>query len=240
MTKSDTMWRRIANMIVVPLLFVVTASIFALFAVGEISHIKARALQMQQEPESWIISEYDSMFRVVGEKYGVDWLLLSAIASVESKFDPNAVSKAGAVGLMQVMPKVARRMGYERDTLFDARVNAEVAAQILHENNDMLRLPSTFNKTERLNFILACYNAGYSRIADARRLTRYHEENADRWSIVATYLPLLAEPEFAEHEVVKAGAFHGSAETISYVRKVMRVYERFKSKLSNVEQNTTK
>ena len=84
-----------------------------------------------------------------------------------------------------------------------------------------------FNKIERLNFILACYNAGYSRIADARRLTRHFEENAGRWSVVSTYLPLLAEPEYAEHEAVHGGPFHGSAETIAYVKAVMRVYKRY-------------
>ena len=107
-----------------------------------------------------LISPYDKMLRVVGKKYGVDWLLLSAIANAESEFNPEAVSKAGAVGLMQIMPMVAKSMGYEREQLFDAEVSAEIAAMLLHENNKMLRLPKSFDKAERLNFILACYNAG--------------------------------------------------------------------------------
>jgi membrane-bound lytic murein transglycosylase F len=157
--------------------------------------------------------------------------LLSAIAYSESQFNPNAVSKAGAVGLMQVMPMVAKSMGYAPEALYDANSCTEIAVRLLHENNKMLHFSSRFDATERLNFILACYNAGYSRIADARRLARYHDADADKWSVVATYLPLLGESEYAEHEAVQSGVFYGSAETIAYVRKVMRVYGRYKKRV---------
>lgn len=230
------MWRKIVGNVVVPLLFAVVALIVALVVADEVSLDEERLARLNPKAEEWVISPYDAMFKEVGEEFEVDWLLLSAIASVESKFVPDAVSKAGAVGIMQVMPKVARRMGYERDSLLNPRICIEVAAKILHENSDMLRYKSKFQNTEQLNFILACYNAGYSRIADAKRLARYHEENANQWSVVSTYLPLLAEPEFAEHEVVRSGAFHGSAETIAYVRKVMRVYRRYRNKIEKLEQ----
>ena len=171
------------------------------------------------------------MLQSVGEEYGIDWLLLSAIARVESEFRFDAVSKAGAVGLMQIMPSTAKSMGYEREQLFDAEISARIAAMLLHENNKMLNLPSGFDKEERLRFILACYNAGYSRIADARRLARYHEDNADVWSVVATYLALLSEPEYAEHEVVQSGVFYGSMETITYVDRVLHIYKVYRSSI---------
>ena len=224
------MWRKFKNNILVPSLFVMVAMVLALFTV-DIVRYEQRQVAQSNEPE-WFISPFDDMLMEMGEKYGIDWLLLSAIASVESKFNPEAVSKSGAVGLMQVMPLVAKSMGYAPEALIDAEVCVEVASRLLHENNDMLRLPSSFDKTERLNFILACYNAGYPRVADARRLARYHEDDADKWGVVATYLPLLAEPEYATHEVVQSGAFYGSAETIAYVRKVMRVYGRYKKRVA--------
>ena len=158
-------------------------------------------------------------------------MLLSAIARAESEFRFDAVSKAGAVGLMQIMPSVAKSMGYEREQLFDPRTSAEVAAQLLHENNDMLRFPDGFDASERVKFILACYNAGYSRIADARRLARYHDESGSVWSIVATYLELLAEPEYLELEIVRSGAFYGSDETIAYVNRVMHIYNIYKNRI---------
>lgn len=231
------MWRKVVDMVVVPLLFVAVVTSATLVALdcsvrsrGDI----AKTEEKVAEEVEYLISPYDEMLQRVGAEYGVDWVLLSAIARAESEFRFDAVSKAGAVGLMQVMPSTARSMGYEREQLFDAEVSAEVAAKLLHENNKMLRLPNSFDKTERLNFILACYNAGYSRIADARRLARFHEDNADKWSIVASYLELLAEPEFAEHEVVQSGEFFGSDETIAYVGKVMHLYNIYSNRISQL------
>ena len=223
------MWRKFANNVVLPSLFAIVAMVLAIFAVDVVRY-EQKQVEYSADQE-WIISPFDELFQEMGGRYGLDWLFLSAIANVESKFNPIAVSKAGAVGLMQVMPLVAKSMGYAPEALIDAKANVEIAARLLHENNDMLRLPSTFDKNERLNFILACYNAGYPRIADARRLARYHEDNADEWGVVATYLPLLAEPEYATHEVVQSGEFCGSEETIAYVRKVMRVYGRYKKRI---------
>ena len=222
---------RIKNYIscIVPLLFVVAATPIAIIA--------TRSSQQEVEPveevveEQYLISPYDKIFQDVGEEHGVDWLLLSAIARAESEFRFDVVSKAGAVGLMQIMPMVAKSMGYEREQLFDADISVEIAAKLLVSNNKMLRLDRDVEEFERLSFVLACYNAGYSRIADARRLAVYYEDNPDQWSIVATYLSLLAEPEYAEHEAVVSGAFYGSAETVAYVDKVMHIYKLYRSRI---------
>jgi len=178
------------------------------------------------------ISSYDIFFRKYAAVAGMDWVMMAAQCYQESCFDPKAHSWAGACGLMQIMPATAKSMGYAREALFDVRINVEIAAKLLHENNSMLRLPKEFDATERLRFILACYNAGYSRIADAKRLALYHEERADKWSVVANYLSLLGEEEYAQHEVVQSGAFYGSAETIAYVSKVMHIYNLYRSKIT--------
>ena len=216
-----------------PLLFVtvviVVATDLALYSVVQRKEI----LVPEIEESSHIFSQYDEMLQRVGTAYEIDWVLLSAIARAESEFRSDAVSRVGAVGLMQVMPSVARAMGCEPELLYDPEVCANVAAKLLHDNNDMLRLPKDFDKVERLNFILACYNAGYSRVADARRLARHFEEDADVWAVVATYLERLALPEYYEHEVVQSGSFNGSEETIAYVRRVMRIYKNYKRRLYN-------
>ena len=219
---------------VVPLLFIVAATPCVIASV-QLSQTRVEPIMEIVESVPHLISPYDKMLRVVGKKYGVDWLLLSAIANAESEFNPEAVSKAGAVGLMQIMPMVAKSMGYEREQLFDAEVSAEIAAMLLHENNKMLRLPKSFDKAERLNFILACYNAGYSRIADARRLARHHSEDANQWSVVQKYLALLAEPQYYEQEIVRSGEFGGSEETISYVGKVVRLYGLYKELAAEIK-----
>lgn len=230
------MWRKVVDLLLIPLLFIVVSGVVSIVSIAAALRNRPEIVTQEDtsEVESYIISPYDKMFQEVGSIYGVDWLLLSAIARAESEFRFDAVSSAGAVGIMQVMPLVAKNMGYDRESLFDSRVCAEVAAKLLHENNEMLHLPQTFDKEERLKFILACYNAGYSRIADARRLTRYYEGDAAQWNEVAEYLALLADPEYAEHEVVTAGTFNGSKETIAYVSKVMHLYRIYKTKIASM------
>lgn len=229
------MWRKVVDIFIVPLLFVVMSGAVSIVSIDLSQRgYKERASVADEAVEVYLISRYDQMFQEVGTIYGVDWLLLSAIARAESEFRFDAVSSAGAVGLMQVMPLVAKNMGYDREQLFDARTCAEVAAKLLHENNEMLNLPQTFDKEERLKLILACYNAGYSRIADARRLARYYEDDPDKWNNVAEYLALLAEPEYAEHEMVTAGTFKGSVETIAYVSKVMHIYRVYKTNIESM------
>ena len=229
------MWRNLLNRVIVPLLFVAAAVVLSVrgmrYSAAYNENIKAL-----QDKETYVISPYDDMFRRVGADYNVDWLLLSAIARAESEFRFDAISKAGAVGLMQIMPVTAKSMGYEREQLFEAEVSAVIAAQLLHENNNMLRLASDFDSTERLRFILACYNAGYSRVADARRLARYHRENADCWSVVAKYLSLMSDKEYYEHKVVRSGEFVGSEETIAYVSKVIHIYKVYKAIVSQFEE----
>ena len=226
------MWLKILDRVVAPLLFVLVVTTVALAILHNecygIVNKKMKAIEVDATPQ---ISQYDTMFKRIGENYGVDWLLLSAIARAESEYRFDAVSKAGAVGLMQIMPLVAKSMGYERSQLFDAEISAEIAAKLLVENRNMLRLDDDMEELEQLKFVLACYNAGYSRIVDARRLAQYHEDNADLWGVVSTYLLLLSEPEYAEHEVVFSGAFYGSVETIAYVNKVLHIYKLYRNKV---------
>src|SRR5918997_391108 len=54
---------------------------------------------------------YADLFTKAGTKHGVSPKLLAAVAKVESGYDPDAVSPAGARGLMQIMPATARGLG---------------------------------------------------------------------------------------------------------------------------------
>lgn len=58
-----------------------------------------------------VYTRYNSTIKRVCKKYNLDPKLVSAVIQVESQFDPNARSKAGAVGLMQLMPSTAKQLG---------------------------------------------------------------------------------------------------------------------------------
>jgi soluble lytic murein transglycosylase-like protein len=94
--------------------------------------------------------QYDSMVDEVARTYGLESALLHAVISVESRYRPRAVSKKGALGLMQLMPATAKRYGVA-DPLDPL--------QNLHGGAKHLRyLLNKFNNNR--NLALAAYNAG--------------------------------------------------------------------------------
>jgi soluble lytic murein transglycosylase-like protein len=95
----------------------------------------------------------DDVFEISHE-YNIDPLLLHAIAEVESHFNPNAISPAGAKGLMQIMPSTARRFGMNdpETGLFNPRDNLRICSNYLRS------LHSLFGNN--IPLILAAYNAG--------------------------------------------------------------------------------
>ena len=90
------------------------------------------------------------------EEHRIPAALLNAVIEVESAFNIHAVSRKGAVGLMQLMPQTCARFGIQRP--FDPQQNVEGGAKylsyLLHEWS--LQFPPS----QRLEFSLAAYNAG--------------------------------------------------------------------------------
>ncbi|MCC6178106.1 MAG: transglycosylase SLT domain-containing protein [Chloroflexi bacterium] len=83
-------------------------------------------------------------------KYGVDPALIAAVIEVESSFNPNAVSVAGATGLMQLMPATARGLGVSdaRDPLQNVLGGAKLLGHLLDKYHGDVSLAA------------AAYNAG--------------------------------------------------------------------------------
>lgn len=112
----------------------------------------------------------DGVSRLIDEVaalYGHEAPLMKAIVRVESNFDARAVSRKGAVGLMQVMPATASGLGVADPAirLFEPGVNLRAGALYLRTLRD--RYP------QRLDLALAAYNAG--------------EGAVQRWSGVPPY-----------------------------------------------------
>ncbi|GAA1598936.1 transglycosylase SLT domain-containing protein [Actinoplanes couchii] len=92
---------------------------------------------------------YADLFEKAGAKHGVSPKLLAAVAKVESDYNPRAVSKVGAQGLMQLMPATARGLGV--DDAFDPAQAINGAAKLL---------ASHLREFKSVPLALAAYNAG--------------------------------------------------------------------------------
>lgn len=95
-------------------------------------------------------SELEPYFKEASEKYNVDINLLKVIAKAESNFNPNAVSSAGALGVMQLMPSTASSLGISN--AYNARENIMGGAQVIASNL------KKYNGD--ISLALAAYNAG--------------------------------------------------------------------------------
>jgi soluble lytic murein transglycosylase-like protein len=96
------------------------------------------------------VSKYDEHIREASKRFNIPAALIRAVMAVESNFNPTAVSRAGAQGLMQLMPDTAEEMGV--DDPFDPRKN------ILGGTRYLRVLANAFDGD--LVLTLAGYNAG--------------------------------------------------------------------------------
>ncbi len=174
-----------------------------------------------------VISKYDPMIRQIADDKGYDWRFISAIACAESRFDNEIVSGAGAVGLMQIMPVVARQFKVDPLHMSDPHTNIVLGVELLDYIFSTLRFPDYTPEEDRLSIVLASYNCGMGHILDARRLAVKYGDNPNSWPVVARYLELKNEPEYYEDEVVRCGQFVDNRQTLGFVKKVMRYYDSY-------------
>lgn len=195
---------------------------------GEIRQFAAGAAVDPSVTDRCVISAYDVLMRRIAREEGLDWLLMSAIAYNESRFESDLISNRGAVGLMQVMPRVGRQFNVEKEHLTDPETNIRLAGRILKKIDSTLKLGASASEDDRMSIILACYNSGIGHVSDARRLARNNGENPNSWEVVVRYLHKKADPEFYENELVRCGKFTGSRQTEAYVREVMKRYDTYR------------
>lgn len=128
---------------------------------------------VRSEPDWYLRMRYPLQYRAIvsahADNYGIEPSLLAAVIYTESKFDPNARSPAGAVGLMQLLPETAQGIAdhtgggnYRPSDLYDPELNIRYGAYYLARLQHKYR-----DHPEALDLALAAYNAG--------------QGNVDRW-----------------------------------------------------------
>ena len=128
-----------------------------------------------------LTSPYEAYFEEAANTYNVPVALLLAMGQVESGFDPNVVSGAGAIGIMQLMPGTAASLGVENP--YDPRQNimggAKYVAQLIEQFRDF---------PNALELVIAGYNAGPQAVVNAGYQVPAYTETQNHVRKVMEYL----------------------------------------------------
>lgn len=107
--------------------------------------------------------KYENQIVAFSEKFNLEKELVYAIVKVESNFKSDAVSKSGALGLMQILPKtakwIAEELGedYSDENMFEPEINIRFGCFYLRY---------LFDKFEDLDIVVCAYNAGEGKVQD--------------------------------------------------------------------------
>ncbi len=141
---------------------------------------------------------FGDLIQAAAKRYSVDADLITSVIAAESNFDPKAISRRDARGLMQLLPETAMRLGVKN--IFDAQENIDAGTHYL---SDLLQLYKN-----DLALTLAAYNAGPERvqrygqrvppfaetISYIRRVQQTYHQRKSSGSSAAEKAPLRAAP----------------------------------------------
>ena len=132
------------------------------------SSIKKFKVFLREKPSAiqrYSSEKFDELISLASEIYGVSFPLLKAIIKAESDFDPFAVSKKGAAGLMQIMPENFKPLGIMDP--FDPWQNINAGARYFKQMFDRFK--------GKLTLSLAAYNAGPTAVDRYKTIPPYEE-----------------------------------------------------------------
>jgi len=134
-------------------------------AVQDVAVIEAEEIFAPIPPNPNAKPPYRELIQAAAERYKVDGDLITSVIAVESNFDPKAVSKKNARGLMQLLPETATMLGVK--DAFDPSENIDAGTRYLGE---LLK-----RYDNNLILALAAYNAGPAKVEQYGRVPPYSE-----------------------------------------------------------------
>jgi membrane-bound lytic murein transglycosylase F len=184
------------------------------------AHLSNNVHQQEVTLISKRLTKYDRLIAHHAEEAGFDWRLIAALIFEESRFNHDRVSEAGAYGLMQITPIVARNIGvkdYSQPT-------SNIEAGIKYLKMLSGRFPDG-QPRDRLAFVLASYVMGLGHVDDARQLARRLGYDSDCWDdSMARVIPLLEKPKY--YRQTQYGAAQGK-EAVRYVTAILKRYSLY-------------
>lgn len=148
---------------------------------------------------------YQHKFEQQANKHNMDWRLLAAIGYQESKWNANAISPTGVVGLMMLTKDTAKEMGINNRNNPTQSIEAGAAYYQLMTS----KFANTVREPDRTWMALAAYNMGYGNIVKAQKMTQQMGNDPTKWLDVSRHLRQLPR----------------SGQALVYVQEVRRYYD---------------
>jgi len=164
------------------------------------------------EKEIEKLVDLEMLFKKYGEKYEFDWRAIAAVAFQESKLNQAVKSKSGAVGLMQIKPKTAKADPINISNISKTENNIHAGVKYMAFLREKYFDDSKIKPVDRLDFVLAAYNAGPTRVDKLRRLAKKKGLTPNRWF-------------FNVEQIARQS---GLRETVNYVANVNKYYIAYK------------
>lgn len=165
------------------------------------------SLQIDDKQPANTIKQVKALIKAAGEKHGVDPILSMAVASAESSFDPQAVSKDGhaSKGIFQLLDSTAKELLAEQDQdpanyePFNPPMNVDLGVRYLRRLHELFstetlligkaRTFAAANSTSLEKLAVAAFNAGEGRVAAAQNMAQRAGRNPTEFDEIESYLP---------------------------------------------------
>ena len=148
------------------------------------------------------------IFEKYGEQYGFDYLIVTAQGYQESQLKQSARSRAGAVGIMQLLPSTAADPNVGIADISEAEDNIHAGVRYLSFIRNRYFSDTGMDDFNRTLFALAAYNAGPARVAQLRRKAEEQGYDPNIW--------------FDNVEIIAARVI--GRETVQYVANIVKYY----------------
>jgi len=164
------------------------------------------------ETEIKKFNETIAYFKKYASQYGFDYLMIVAQGYQESMLEQSARSPGGAVGIMQVKPRIAAAPPISIPDITAADNNVHAGVKLLRDIADNYFNDSKIDPVNRLLFTFAAYNAGPNRIAELRKKAPAAGLDPNKW--------------FGNVELLTAQSV--GPVTVQYVSNIYKYYVAYK------------